>query len=128
MAVSVGPGKLLGKYFGTIWYLLCNKYATGEATMKNTTVALLFCLISSIAHAQQIVDLVKPMKCSDAQSVMSYFSINFQETPLWVGKTTTGTHITLLVNREKRSWTMIEYDASMACVLGAGDTSSKPEI
>lgn len=96
--------------------------------MKNAAVALLFCLISSIAHAQQIVDLVKPLKCSDASSVMNYFSINFQETPLWVGKTTTGTHITLLVNKEKRSWTMIEYDASMACVLGAGDTSSKPEI
>jgi hypothetical protein len=96
--------------------------------MKNTAVALLFCLISSIAHAQQIVDMQKQIKCSDASSVMSYFSINFQETPLWVGKTNTGTHITLLVNREKRSWTMIEYDASMACVLGAGETSSKPEI
>jgi hypothetical protein len=96
--------------------------------MKKLSVALLFCLISSIAHAQQIVDLVKPLKCSDAQSVMSYFSINFQEAPLWVGKTTTGTHITLLVNKETKSWTMIEYDASIACVLGAGDTSSKPEI
>ena len=67
--------------------------------MKNVLVALLFCLISSIAHAQQIVDMQKQIKCSDAQSVMSYFSINFQETPLWVGKTNTGTHITLLVNR-----------------------------
>jgi len=96
--------------------------------MKNTAVALLFCLISSIAHAQQIVDMQKELKCSDAQAVMNYFSINYQEVPLWVGKTTTGTHITLLVNRETRSWTMIEYDAAMACVLGAGDTSSKPEV
>ena len=96
--------------------------------MKNTAVALLFCLTSCIAHAQQIVDMQKQIKCSDAQSVMSYFLINYQETPLWVGKTVTGTHITLLVNREKRSWTMIEYDASIACVLGAGDVSSKPEI
>lgn len=96
--------------------------------MKNTSVALLFCLTSLVAHAQQIVDMQKQVKCSDAQSVMSYFSINFDEKPLWVGKTNTGTHITLLVNREKRSWTMIEYDASMACVLGAGETSSKPEI
>jgi hypothetical protein len=90
--------------------------------------AFLFCLTSSIANAQQIVDLVKQLKCSDAQSVMSYFSVNFQEAPLWVGKTNTGTHITLLVNKETRTWTMIEYDASMACVLGAGDISSKPEI
>lgn len=96
--------------------------------MKNTAVALLFCLISSIAHAQEIVDLVKPLKCSDAESVMTFFNINYQELPLWVGKTSTGTHITLLVNRETRSWTMIEYDAKIACVLGAGDVSSKPEI
>ena len=96
--------------------------------MKKTSVALLFCLTSLIAHAQQIVDMQKQIKCSDAQSVMSYFSINYQEAPLWVGKTNTGTHITLLVNKETRSWTMIEYDASMACVLGAGDTSSKPEV
>ena len=96
--------------------------------MKHTSVALLFCLTSLIAHAQQIIDLQKPLKCSDAQSVISYFADNFDEKPLWVGKTTTGTHITLLVNKEKRSWTMIEYDAAMACVLGAGETSSKPEI
>jgi hypothetical protein len=90
--------------------------------------ALLFCLISSIAHAQEIVDLQKQLKCSRAESVMNFFKDNYQETPLWVGKTTTGTHITLMVNRETRSWTMIEYDASLACVLGAGDVSSKPEI
>jgi hypothetical protein len=96
--------------------------------MKNASVALLFCLNSTIAHAQEIVDLVKPLKCSDAESVMTFFNINYQEVPLWVGKTTTNTHITLLVNRETRSWTMIEYDARMACVLGAGETSSKPEI
>jgi hypothetical protein len=96
--------------------------------MKNTAMAFLFCLISTIANAQEIVDLVKPLKCSDAESVMNYFTINYQETPLWVGKTTTGTWITLLVNRETRTWTMIEYDVKMACVLGAGETSSKPEI
>jgi hypothetical protein len=96
--------------------------------MKNISVALLFCLTSCIAHAQQIVDMQKQIKCSDAQTVMNHFSINYQETLLWVGKTDTGTHITLLVNQETRSWTMIEYDSNMACVLGAGETSSKPEI
>lgn len=96
--------------------------------MKNTAVALLFCLISSIAHAQQIIDMQKPLKCSSAETVLNYFRDNFQELPLWVGKTTTGTYVTLLVNREKRSWTMVEYDAAIACVLAAGETSSKPEI
>ena len=48
--------------------------------------------------------------------------------PVWVGKTTNGTHVTLLVNKEKRSWTLIEYDSKLACILGAGDATSNPDI
>ena len=98
--------------------------------MKNTAVALLFCLISSIAHAQEIIDLTKPMKCSDAQSVMNYFVDTHKETPIWVGKSVHNTNITLLMNRETGSWTVIEYDTRLACVLGAGEdrSGSKPEI
>lgn len=96
--------------------------------MRYKIVAFLFCLISSIANAQEIIDLSKPMKCSRAEDVMNFFTQKFQEAPLWVGKTTNGTHIVLLVNRETRTWTMVEYDSTLACVLGAGETSSKPEI
>ena len=99
--------------------------------MRCTTMAFLFCLISSIAHAQQIIDLQKPLKCSDAQVVMNYFVDTHKETPVWVGKSVHNTHVTLLMNRETRSWTMIEYDDRLACVLGAGtdkSASSKPEI
>ena len=98
--------------------------------MKNAAVALLFCLISSIAHAQEIIDLTKPMKCSDASSVMNYFVDTHKETPIWVGKSVHNTHITLMMNKQTRSWTMIEYDTRIACVLGAGEdkSSSNPEI
>ena len=98
--------------------------------MKKLSVALLFCLISSIARAQEIIELTKPMKCSDAQSVMNYFVDIHKETPIWVGKSIHDTHVTLLMNRETRSWTMIEYDTRIACVLGAGKdkTGSSPEI
>ena len=95
---------------------------------RTKAVAFLFCLISSIANAQEIIDLVKEIKCSDVRVVMSYFNDNFEEKPIWVGQTVTGTHITLLVNRDKRTWTMIEYDSKLGCVLGAGKTSSSPEI
>jgi hypothetical protein len=98
--------------------------------MRSTTMAFLFCLISSIAHAQEIIDLQKSLKCSDAQVVMNYFVDTHKETPVWVGKSVHNTHITLLVNKETRSWTMIEYDSRLACVLGAGEdrSSSSPEI
>ena len=99
--------------------------------MRNTAMAFLFCLISSIAHAQEIIDLNKAMKCSEPQNVMNYFVDKHKETPVWVGKTVHNSYITLLVNQETRSWTMIEYDDRLACVLGAGEdksASSKPEI
>ena len=96
--------------------------------MKKLSVALLFCLISSIAHAQEIIELTKPMKCSNAEHVVRHFSEVYNEKPLWVGKTTNGTHVTLMVNKDKGTWTMVEYDSAIACVLGAGETSSKPEI
>ncbi len=98
--------------------------------MRSTAMAFLFCLISPIANAQEIVDLTKPLKCSDAQTVMNYFTDVFKETPVWVGKTVHNTHIALLANKQTRSWTMIEYDTKLACVLGAGEekTSSSLEI
>jgi hypothetical protein len=83
--------------------------------------AFLFCLISSIAHAQQIIDLQKPLKCSDAQVVMNYFVDTHKEIPVWVGKSVHDTHITLLTNPATGSWTMIEYGDKIACVLGAGE-------
>ena len=98
--------------------------------MRSTTMAFLFCLISSIAHAQEIIDLQKSLKCSDAQVVMNYFVDTHKETPVWVGKSVHNTHITLMMNKQTRSWTMIEYDTKIACVLGAGEekTGSSPEI
>ena len=92
--------------------------------MQKLIMAFLFCLTSSIAGAQEIIDLTKPMKCSDAQSVMNYFVDIHKETPVWVGKSVHNTQVTLLMNKETRSWTMIEYDASIACVLGAGENKS----
>jgi hypothetical protein len=98
--------------------------------MYRTVMAFLFCLLSPIANAQQIIDLTKTMKCSDAQIVMNYFADTHKETPVWVGRTVHNTHIALLANKETRSWTMVEYDSKLACVLGAGDekTSSNLEF
>lgn len=92
---------------------------------KLLALSLLVCLSS---NAQEVIDLTKLMKCSKAEFVMNHFTQKYGEMPQWVGKTNIGTHITLLVNKEKRSWTMLEYDGDTACVLGVGDISSKSEI
>jgi len=98
--------------------------------MRILVSAFLFCLISSIANAQEIIELTKPMKCAEAQVMLNYFVYTHKETPVWVGKTVHNTHVTLLMNKETRSWTMVEYDARIACVLGAGEdkSGSNPEF
>jgi len=92
--------------------------------MQKTMMAFLFCLAGSIAHAQEVIDLNKPLKCSDAQAVVKYFADTHKEKPVWVGKSVHNTRITLMVNKETGSWTMIEYDDRLACVLGAGEENS----
>jgi len=96
--------------------------------MRKLTIAFLFCLVGSIAHAQEVIELNKPMKCSNAEFLMNYFATEHKELPIWVGKTAFNTHITLLVNKEKRTRTMIEYEARLACVIGTGATSSSSEV
>ena len=92
--------------------------------MQKPMMAFLFCLVGSIAHAQEVINLNKPLKCSDAQAVVKYFVETHKETPVWVGKSVHNTQITLLMNKETRSWTLIEYDSKLACVLGAGEDKS----
>ena len=89
---------------------------------------LLLALFSSIGYAQEILHLTKEMKCSNAEFVMNEFSQNWGESPIWVGKTDHGTHITLMVNKTKRTWTIIEYNARIACILGVGEGGSNPDL
>lgn len=109
---------------------LCDAQLRGKQNMRKTILTLAL-LLTNTAFAQQppgeIIDLVKPLKCSRAESVMNFFAEKFKEKPLWVGKTSTGTHIVLMVNKETKTWTLIEYDSALACVLGAGETSSSTD-
>ena len=89
------------------------------------TIALAF---ASISQAQEVIRLTKEMKCSNAEFIMNEFSQNWGESPIWVGKTDHDTHITLMVNKTKRTWTIIEYNARIACILGVGEGGSNPDI
>jgi hypothetical protein len=45
-----------------------------------------------------------------------------QEVPIWKGAEY-DTNVVLFANRETGSWTMVQYDKNIACVLAAGDDS-----
>jgi len=96
---------------------------------KLSTVAFLFCLTSSIANAQEIIDLTKPVKCGDAEWVMNHFTGEYGERPQWVGKDgNSNSYVTLLINKETGTWTLLQYDGRLACVLSTGQSASSSNI
>ena len=85
------------------------------------TFAILFCLITSVAHAQ-LREYERRLNCGETQFVMTVLTKTAQERPIWSGADTqTGTQTTILVNTKTLTWTVVQYDHKMACVLQSGE-------
>ena len=63
---------------------------------------------------------------SDEPFVDFYRNNNeYGEKMVWVGKTTQyESFIALYKNIEKGTWTMVQYDGRLACVIGSGETGT----
>jgi hypothetical protein len=78
-------------------------------------------LISSIAHAQ-LSEYERKFTCGKTQFVISALTQNAQEKPIWTGADPqTGTQTTILLNTRTLTWTVVQYDNAMACVLHSGE-------
>lgn len=82
-------------------------------------VAFLFCLTSTIANAQPR-ELQKPILCDSLQNVITAVSKNFDEKPMWAGKDQK-TQYVITFNEKTKSWSFIQFDDTMACILGTGE-------
>ena len=83
--------------------------------------ATLFCLTASVAHAQ-LQEYERRLNCGDTQFVMSALTKTAQERPIWGGvDLQTGTQTSVLVNTKTLTWTVVQYDHKMACVLQSGE-------
>lgn len=85
------------------------------------TFATLFCLMSLAAHAQ-LREYERRLNCGETQFVMTVLTKNAQERPIWSGADPqTGTQTSVLVNTRTLTWTVVQYDHKMACVLQSGE-------
>jgi hypothetical protein len=91
--------------------------------MKKLLILLFF--VFPAFGQEKIFQLNKPMNCSSAQGLMEYLFKQHGEVPVWVGKeSTSGSYISIVMNKEKGTWTVIQYDSATGCVLGAGEQGS----
>lgn len=95
--------------------------------LKKVGVAFLFCLISTIANAQNDTTFSsqKVVLCDNAKKVVSALMEKWGELPVWTAKDGQDeTRYLLLVNPNTQSWTLLQFNSEVACILGLGEASN----
>ena len=84
-------------------------------------------LVLGIAVAQSVT-VQKPIECTDTATLLRGLSgSDYKEKPIWWGiePGATVSRYSLFVNEETKSWTLIQFDEKIACVLGTGEASTQ---
>ena len=84
-------------------------------------------LVLGIAVAQSVT-VQKPVECSDTARLLRGLSgSDYKENPIWWGiePGTTVSRYSLFVNEQTKTWTLIQFNETIACVLGTGDASTQ---
>ena len=80
----------------------------------------------------QPVTTKKEVQCDKTDVMISALKgKDFEEVPIWFGKgDSKAPNYSLFVNPETRSWTIIQFNNDLSCVLGSGESytvfSKKP--
>jgi len=93
--------------------------------MKYFLILVLF--VAGIVLAQSIT-MQKPVECADTATLLRGLSNSqYKEKPIWWGiePDTTLSKYSLFVNEDTKSWTLIQFDETIACVLGTGENSTR---
>lgn len=78
--------------------------------------------------AAQSVTVQKPVECVDTATLLQGLSgSSYKEKPIWWGTEpgATVSRYSLFVNEETKSWTLIQFNEKIACVLGTGEASTQ---
>ena len=84
-------------------------------------------LVLGIAVAQSIT-VQKPVECVDTATLLQgLIGSDYKEKPIWLGVESGASlpKYSLFVNDETKTWTLIQFDEKIACVLGTGENSTE---
>ena len=91
--------------------------------MRTMITAFLFCLTSSIAYAQGF-QTNKAVVCDETKKIISALSEHWNEKLQWIGNDSTdASKYGLFVNEKTGTWTMLQFTAEVACIIGVGEKS-----
>jgi hypothetical protein len=90
---------------------------------------LLLLVVSVIGIvAAQPVTVQKPVDCVNTETLFQgLIGSDYKEKPIWLGIQSDAPlpKYSLFVNEQTKTWTLIQFDAKMACVLGTGEARTQ---
>ena len=83
---------------------------------------LLLLMFATSAFAQEGTFIInRTMKCGDAARLMNDMFEQYGEKLIWSAKSEQNeTYFGILKNKETGTWTLIQYDSKIGCVVGSG--------
>ena len=87
---------------------------------------LLVLLVVGLVAAQSVT-VEKSLQCGDTKSLIQTLTgEDYKEMPIWWGiEPATVSRYSLFVNEQTKTWTLIQFDENMACILGVGNASTR---
>lgn len=86
--------------------------------MKSLIFGLL--LFPAVLSAQ-VVTIQKPVECAEIEIMMTAIAKDFKEIPVLVLTTSANSKIALTANHRTKSWTLLEFNTEIACILSTGE-------
>lgn len=89
---------------------------------------LFFSVILTSDVFAQPVTVQKPVECVDTETLFrGLIGSDYKEKPTWLGIASGATlpKYSLFVNEQTKSWTLIQFNEKISCVLGTGEASTQ---
>lgn len=77
-------------------------------------------LLPALAFSQGPVKVNKELYCDETKRLISAVRSNYNEQLFWAGQDDASKYA-LLSNKDTGSWTLIQFNEQIACILGVGD-------
>lgn len=89
---------------------------------RSISILLMLSLLSTIAQSE-LKQVIKKVICDDTTLFMdTLINGEYSEKPIWSGvDSETKTIYGVLMNAKTGTWTIIQFDGKMICVLGMGE-------
>jgi len=79
-------------------------------------------LLAPLLASAEPIQINKPVTCENTLLIFQALVEQAGEKPIWVGKGDGAdtSRTVILANEKTKSWTIVQFDKNMACVLGSG--------